>query len=80
MSETDKLSVTLNFLKIYFKDVREICRENLDEFKYVKIVGVKSTMHDVSKWTSTFSKLPVWQRIVIVNLIMHNVSKWSHTL
>ena len=28
-----KLLVTLNFSKIYFKDIKEIYSENLDEFK-----------------------------------------------
>ena len=28
-----KSSATLNFLKTYFKGIKEVCNENLDEFK-----------------------------------------------
>ena len=33
-------SVTLNYKKNYFKDIKEVCNENLVEYKKVKIVRV----------------------------------------
>ena len=29
----DNSSITLNFLKTYFKDIKEICRENAEKFQ-----------------------------------------------
>lgn len=37
-----KSSVTLGFLKTYFKDIKEIRGENLKNFKYVKITCLRA--------------------------------------
>ena len=31
--KTVKSSITLNFLKSYYKDIQKICKENQDDFK-----------------------------------------------
>ena len=36
-----KLSVTLNFLKNYLKDIKKICQENSSEFELVKVICLK---------------------------------------
>ena len=33
-----KSSVTLTFLKNYFKDIKEICEENSSDFEWVKVI------------------------------------------
>ena len=49
-----KSSATLNFVKNYLKNIKQICSENLAEFKKVKIVGVKPIMHNFSKVQTYF--------------------------
>ena len=68
-----KSSVTLSIFKTCFNNIKEICSENLDEFKEVKLVAVKPIMYNVSKWSNTLPKLFVWKRIIKVNVIMHDV-------
>ena len=35
-------SVTLDFLKNYYKDIKQICNENLNEFEKVKVICFKN--------------------------------------
>ena len=36
-----KPSVTLDFLKSYYKDIKQICKENSNEFEYVKVICLR---------------------------------------
>ena len=33
-----KASVTLNFLKIYYKDIKNVCKENEEDFKEARVI------------------------------------------
>ena len=36
-----KSSVTLTFLKNYFKDIKQVCEENPSEFEQVKVICLR---------------------------------------
>ena len=33
-----KASVTLNFLKSYYKDIKNVCKENQEDFKEARVI------------------------------------------
>ena len=51
-----KSLVPLNFFKSCLRHIKELCSENLHEFKYVKIVSNKPIIHNVLKWSDRLSK------------------------
>ena len=43
-SKLMKSSVTLRFLENYYKDVKETCNENSNEFEQVKVICLKENL------------------------------------
>ena len=51
-----KSSVTLDFFKNYYMDIKQICNENLKSFVWEKILKIKLIMHKVTKIFDTPEK------------------------